>query len=166
MLFKVGDQVVHPRHGIGKVTRLVIKQFAQEEKRPFYEIFFQDCTIWVPSALSSSTIRKMTGKSEIANCRQVLMAPAMQLNTDPRLRQVELTEHLKTGSLTARCEVVRDLTAYSWKKSLSEKNASFLQNTQDVLCQEWAAVEGIAVSEAAEEIESLLEKGKKAKRNG
>jgi len=162
MQFKVGDQVIHPRHGLGQVTKLAIKQFVKGEKRPFYEISFPGSTLWVPLNLSTSGIRKLTVKREITNCRQLLQTPAVPLNGDPRLRQTELVDHLKEGTLTAHCEVVRDLTAHGWQKPLSGAIAAFRKSTQDVLCQEWAAVEGTTVSEAAIEIESLLEKGRRA----
>ena len=166
MSFKVGDQVVHPRHGLGHVTNVAVKQFVEGEKRPFYEIAFPGSTLWVPLSRSTSGIRKLTVKSEIARCRRLLKAPAAPLNDDPRLRQTELNEHLKEGTLTAHCEVVRDLTAQSWHKPLGGAIASFLQVTQDVLCQEWAAVEGITLAEAATEINALLEKGRRANYNG
>jgi RNA polymerase-interacting CarD/CdnL/TRCF family regulator len=162
MSFKVGDRVVHPRHGLGHVTNFAVKQFVQGEKRPFYEISFPGSTLWVPLNLSTSGIRKLTVKSEIVRCRQLLKAPATPLNVDPRLRQTELSDRLKEGTLTAHCEVVRDLTAAGWQKPLNGALATFLKVTQDVLCQEWAAVEGIALSEAAIEVESLLEKGRQA----
>jgi RNA polymerase-interacting CarD/CdnL/TRCF family regulator len=166
MPFKVGDQVIHPRHGLGQVTSLAVKQFVEGEKRPFYEISFPGSTLWVPLNLSSSGIRKLTVKSEIANCRRLLKGPAAPLNNDPRLRQPELSHHLKEGTLSAHCEVVRDLTASGWRKPLSGAMATFLKMTQNVLCQEWAAVEGISLSEAASEVESLLEKGRQAHDKG
>ena len=161
MSFRVGDQVIHPRHGLGQVTNFAVKQFVQGEKRPFYEISFPGSTLWVPFNLSTSGVRKLSEKSEIDSCRRVLKAPAAPLKDDFRLRQIELNEHLKEGTLTARCEVVRDLTAYGWHKSLSGSIAVFLQTALEVLCQEWAAVEGITPDEAANEIQSLLEKGKR-----
>jgi RNA polymerase-interacting CarD/CdnL/TRCF family regulator len=162
MSFKVGDRVIHPRHGLGQVTSLAVKQFVEGEKRPFYEISFPGSTLWVPLNLTTSGIRKLTVKSEIASCRRVLKAPAESLKEDFRLRQIELNDHLKEGTLTARCEVVRDLTAYGWHKPLNGSIAAFLQTTLEVLYQEWAAVEGITPVEAATEIQSLLEKGKLA----
>jgi len=162
MPFKVGDRVIHPRHGLGQVTSLAVKQFVEGEKRPFYEISFPGSTLWVPLDLSISGVRRLTGKGEIASCRQVLKDPAEPLNNDFRLRQIELNDHLKEGTLTARCEVVRDLTAYGWHNPLSGSINAFLQITLDVLCQEWAAVEGITPAEADTEIQSLLEKGKQA----
>lgn len=160
MPIKVGDRVIHPRHGLGQVTNLVVKQFVEGEKRPFYEISFPGSTLWVPLNLTTSGIRKLSAKTEIANCRRILKAPAEPLEDDYRLRQVELNDHLKVGTLTARCEVVRDLTAYGWHKPLSGSIAVFLQTALDVLCQEWAAVEEITPEEAATEVQSLLEKGK------
>lgn len=160
MSFKVGDRVIHPRHGLGQVTNLAVKQFVEGEKRPFYEISFPGSTLWVPLSLPSTGIRKLTVKSEIVNCRRLLKGPAAPLNNDPRLRQTALKDHLKEGTLTAHCEVVRDLAATSWHKPLSGAMAAFYKMTQEVLCQEWAAVEGITISEAAIEIDSLLEKGR------
>jgi RNA polymerase-interacting CarD/CdnL/TRCF family regulator len=160
MVFQVGDRVIHPRHGLGQVTGLAVKQFTEGEKRPFYEISFPGSTLWVPLNLSGTGIRKLTVKSEIAICRRLLQAPAKPLNTDPRLRQTELRTHLKIGTLTARCEVVRDLVAGGGHRHLSATMDAFLKATQAVLCQEWAAVEGISLSEATSEIESLLEKAR------
>ena len=166
MTFKIGDQVIHPRHGLGQVTKLAVKQFVKGKKRPFYEISFPDSTLWVPLSRASSGIRKLTVKSEIASCRRVLKAPAEPLEDDYRLRRIDVNDHLKKGTLTARCEVVRDLTAYGWHKPLNGSIAAFLQTALEVLCQEWAAVEKITPEEAATEIQSLLEKGKQAYDNG
>jgi RNA polymerase-interacting CarD/CdnL/TRCF family regulator len=163
MPIKVGDQVIHPRHGLGQVTSLAVKQFVEGEKRPFYEISFPGSTLWVPLNLTASGLRKLSAKS--ASCRRVLKSPAEPLKNDFRLRQIELNDHLKEGTLTARCEVVRDLTAYGWHKPLNGSIAVFLQTTLDVLCQEWAAVEGISPAAAVTEIQSLLEKGKQANDN-
>lgn len=158
--FKVGDRVIHPRHGLGKVSTLAIKQFVEDEKRLFYEVIFPGTVLWVPMNQSSSGIRKLSVKSEIISCRQLLKAPARPLNDDPRSRLTELSEHLKDGTITSYCEVVRDLTVHSWSNSLSGAIADFLYVTQDVLCQEWAAIEKISLEEAAAEINALIEKNR------
>lgn len=166
MAFKVGDRIIHPRYGLGKVSGLAVKQFADGEKHLFYEVSFPDSTLWVPLNLTTSGIRKLAAKTEIAHCRLVLKAPAEHLGDDFRSRRIELNDHLKDGTLIARCEVVRDLTAYGWRKPLSGSIVAFLQSIQEVLCQEWAAVEEITPAEAATEIQSLLEKGKQSNDNG
>jgi len=165
MSIEVGDQVIHPQHGLGRVSALTVKQFVEGEKRLFYEIAFSGSTLWVPVDLTTSGIRKLSAKREIIGCRQLLKSPAKPVNDDSRLRQTELNDHLKVGTLTARCEVVRNLTAYGWHKPLNRSTADFLQTALDILCQEWAAVEEITPEEAATEIQTLLDKGKQANDN-
>jgi len=165
LTFKVGDRVIHPWYGLGQVTRLALTQFMDGGKRPFYEVSFPDSILWIPLNLSTSGIRKLSAKTEIASCRQVLKAPAELLKDDFRLRRIALNEHIKEGTLTARCEVVRDVTAYGWRKPLNGSTAAFLQAAREVLYQEWAAIEGITPAEAATEIQFLLEKGKPSNEN-
>jgi len=162
MTFKVGDQVIHPRHGLGQVNSLAVKEFVEGVKRLYHEISFPNSTLWVPLNSTSSGIRKLSLKSEITRGRKVLKSPAEPLNNDFRSRQVELSDHLKAGTLTAYCEVVRDLTAFGWQKPLHGSISAFLHDTLGVLYQEWAAVEEITPAEAANEIHSLLDKGKQA----
>ena len=164
-MFKIGDHVVHPRCGVGQIVKLSVEQFVQGEKRPFYEVSFSDGTVWIPLGKTKLGIRELSKKSEIERCRRILMAPAVQLNADIKLREKELITHLKTGTLEARCEVVRDLSAFSWHKPLSGSISAILKVNQSVLCQEWAAVEGVTPDDADVEIESLLEKGRQVNDN-
>ena len=158
--FKVGDQVIHPQHGLGKISNLSIRQFIEDEKRLFYEVTFHGTVLWVPMNQSESGIRKVSVKSELISCRQLLKAPARPLNDDPRSRLSELSKHLKEGTITSHCEVVRDLTVHSWDNSLSVAIADFLFVTHNVLCQEWAAIEKISLEEAAAEINTLIKKNR------
>jgi len=164
MTFSIGDQVIHPRHGLGQVTKLAIKQFVEGQNRPFYEIAFPGSTLWVPLS-SSSGIRKLTAKNELTNCRRLLQGPAKSLNPDFRMRLTELKNRINIGTLKARCEVVRDLTAFNRKKQLSGLISAFFQTTIDVLYQEWSAIEGITKIEASNEIQSLLTEGEKVNDN-
>jgi RNA polymerase-interacting CarD/CdnL/TRCF family regulator len=162
MQFKAGDRVVHPRHGVGRVVKLAIKNFDPGRKRPYYEISIADSTVWIPYSQSDSGLRKLTAKKKLATCRKVLKTAPAPLDGDPRQRLHMLSEHLKEGTIKAHCEVVRDLSAFGWQNTLSGAMASFLQVTREVLDQEWAAVDGVSQEEAAEEIDSLLEQCKRA----
>lgn len=162
MHFKAGDRVVHPRHGVGRVVKLAIKKFDPGKKRPYYEISIADSTLWIPLSQSDSGLRKLTAKKKLASCRQVLKAAPAPLHKDPRQRLQALSDHLKEGTIKAHCEVVRDLSAFGWKTTLSGAMASFLQVTRDVLDQEWAAVDDVSLEAAAQEIDSLLEQCKQA----
>src|SRR5689334_20839309 len=163
MSFKVGDRVVHPQYGVGSVVKLDEREFEPGMTRRYYEISIPGgSTVWVPVDLASSGLRKLTARSEITRCRQILSSPPNPLSEDARLRQSDLSVRLKQGTIAAQCEVVRDLSAHGAHKPISGTIASFLQSAQNVLCQEWAMVEGITLSEAAAEVGILLEKGRLA----
>ena len=161
MSFKVGERVVHPQYGVGKIVKLDEREFEPGVMRRYYEISIPGgSTVWVPVDLGTSGLRKLTSRSEITHCRQILASHPMPLTEDARLRQSDLSVRLRQGTIAAHCEVVRDLTAHGAHKPISGAIAGFLQSTQNVLCQEWAIVEGITLTEALVEIETLLEKSK------
>jgi len=157
---EVGDRVVHPQYGVGHVVKMDEREFEPGVSRQYYEISIPGSTLWVPLDLPTFGLRKLTVRSEIARCRKILESPPSPLTEDSRLRQSHLAARLKQGTISAHCEVVRDLSAYGAHKPLSGTIAAFLRVTLEVLSQEWATVEGITLSEAVFEIGVLLEKSK------
>ena len=161
MVFEVGDQVVHPQHGIGRIVKLEDKEFESGVVRRYYEIsMLGGSTVWAPVDVGTVGLRKPAEKSEIVRCRKILASRPAPLPEDLRTRQSNLLARLKQGTISTFCEVVRDLFAYGEHKSLYGTIAGFFRVTKDVLCQEWAMVEGITPSEAMQEIDALLEKGR------
>ena len=105
-------------------------------------------------------LRKLAAKSEIDQCRQILLSPPAPLEGEVRSRQPELANRLKQGSIRTQCEIVRDLYAHGEHKSLYGSMANFFRQTQNVLCQEWALLENVSLPEALNEVSALLEKSR------
>lgn len=162
MVFEVDDQVVHPKHGVGRVVRLEEKQFGQNAPLLYYRVALSNGTIWVPVDRAGGGLRKLTSKNDLARYRGLLRSRPSPLSPNHRLRQLELLERMKQSSFKARCEVVRDLTALSWNKPLGESSSALLHAAHGALDEEWAAVTGVSVHEAAREVEALLLEGKRA----
>lgn len=134
------------------------REFERGHTRRYYEISIPGgSTVWVPVDLPNSGLRRLARRSELAHCRQILKASPMPLTDDGRVRQSVLVEHLKQGTIAAQCEVVRDLSAFVAHKPSYGTITAFLEAMLRVLCQEWAIVEEVTVSEAMSEISSLLE---------
>jgi len=161
MKFAIGDKVVHPQHGVGFISGLEEKQFTPSAARMYYVVSIPDTTIWVPVNLSSTGLRKLGLKSELEECRQVLQASPEALNAGRELLS-SLSGRIKRGKIISQCEVVRDLTAFGWKKPLYGPLADFQRMVMNVLCQEWAEVKGVTQAEASYEINGLLKKGRAA----
>ncbi|MEK7787895.1 MAG: CarD family transcriptional regulator, partial [Chloroflexota bacterium] len=152
-----GELVVHPAHGMGQIVKIEEKRLFGGEARPYYEVATQKNTVWVPvEAGGGVRIRPLTTKRDLAQYRNILKSRPAPLNKDHRQRHLELADRLKKGSFQVMCEVVRDLTARGWQKSLNEADAASLRKIQEQLCQEWAVVEGVSINQAAQEIGDLL----------
>lgn len=159
--FDVGDKVVHPQHGVGYVADLEEKQFEPNTSRMYYVISIPDTTVWVPVDLSTSGLRKLSVKSELERCRQVLQSAPQPLVPDRGLLS-SLSGRIKQGTVISHCEVVRDLAAHGWRKSLFGPISDFRRIILNVLSQEWAVVEGVSEVEASNEINILLKNGRVA----
>ena len=162
MKFAIGDKVVHPQHGVGFVAGLEEKQFEPSAARMYYVVSIPDITLWVPVDLSTSGLRKLGLRNELDECRQILRDTPQALNPGKDLLS-NLSTRIKQGTIIAQCEVVRDLTAFGWKKPLYGPLADFQRMALNVLCQEWAALKGTTQAEASYEIIGLLKTGRAAK---
>ena len=136
MTFNVGDWVVHPLHGVGRVIGLGHKQFSAAPGQDYYEITVSQGTVWVQVSTPPAGLRGLTSKADLPRYRAVLQRPPVPLDKDYHQRRGELRERLKAGTFEATWEVVRDLTAYGWQKRLSEPDASLLRSVRDGLCRE------------------------------
>lgn len=159
LIFDIGDTVVHPQHGVGRVAKLEEREFERGNIRKYYEISMPGGSIiWVPVDGADTTLRRVARKSEIVRCREILRSRPLPLTQDGRIRQSELVARLKSCTIAAQCEVVRDLAAFVSHKPAYGTITGFLETIQDVLYQEWAVVEEISIFEATSEINSLLAK--------
>ncbi len=138
------------------------RQFEAGVMRQYYEVSIQgNSTIWVPLDPPAFGLRKLAQKSEINRCREILGSRPAPFVDDARTRQANLANRLKQGTIRTQCEVVRDLYAFGEHKSLYGSMAGFFKQTQNVLCQEWSIVEGVTLSEAVQEVTSLLDKSRR-----
>jgi CarD family transcriptional regulator len=162
-MFSIGERVVHPQHGVGQVVGLEEREFGSGVTRPYYEVSIPTTgsTLWVPSDPPSYGLRPLAGRGEIRECRVVLASLPLPLTDDARVRQANLLERLRQGTIHVQCEVVRDLFAFGEHKSLYGTMANFFLQTQKVLCEDWAEVEGVTLEEAAREVSGLLEESRK-----
>jgi RNA polymerase-interacting CarD/CdnL/TRCF family regulator len=155
--FKIDEAVVYPACGIGRIAGLVTQRFQDQEEREYYEVVTGNSTIWVAvEGAANNGLRRLTGKSELNRYRELLRAAPGAMSADARQRRQDLINRLKDGSFGALCEVVRDLTAMSWRKPLNEADSMALRKSRDSLAEEWSAAANISVQQANEELTAVL----------
>ncbi len=82
MPFAAGDVVVHPIHGVGRIARIVEKQFSGGELRRYYEIVTQTGTVWL-LVDGDEGLRPVTPKTHLGRYRHLLKSRPAALNAVP-----------------------------------------------------------------------------------
>ncbi len=158
MQFKVGDFIVHPVYGVGRLVKIEERQFEERGARLYYQVTLPRSTVWIPvEAQAAIGLRLATAKNDLDHYRDLLRSRPVPLNQDNRQRHEELVNRLNQCSFQVMCEVVRDLTAWSWKKPLGRVDMVTLKQTQESLYQEWAAADGVSIADAIKEVKFLLQ---------
>lgn len=158
MQFTVGDKVVHPHHGPGRITAIERKQFLGEAKRYYViEIPTQDLTVYVPRRqVDNIGIRPAMSQARLARVMATLRSRPATLPEDYKERQEKVWEKLKTSQPIPVAEVVRDLAWRERHAHLTKKDAEYLQRAQEFLAAEMALLSGSEISEASKTIDSML----------
>jgi RNA polymerase-interacting CarD/CdnL/TRCF family regulator len=161
--FQIGDWVVCPAFGVGRIVGLAAKSLLADESRLYFEITGEVGTVWVQADQSAAGgLRHLTHQSELGHFRQVLRGRPAVLNSDFRQRRLDVREQMRRGTLQALCEVVRDLRGRAWVKPLGENDAHALQKSSDALYREWAAADRVSLEQATTEVNGLLLEGRHA----
>ncbi len=167
MQFQVGDRVVHPVHGVVTVEGFSEQRFAGNTPRHYYQVAAGSLTVWVPLDDRGATVlRRLASKDTLNMCRRLLKSRPGSLDKDRRVRQSEITNRLRSAGLTGLSEIVRDLTALSWRQPLGKSEQDLLKKARKALSEEWAAVDGVTATTALGEIEALLQELPQTRRNG
>jgi RNA polymerase-interacting CarD/CdnL/TRCF family regulator len=155
--FIVGDTIVHPTYGIGKVVGIEDLIYQASEIHPFYKINLENGVIWVRADEDGGTrLRPVTPPEELNTYRLLLTSTPNVLSDDRYKRFSECNARLKNPSFAVWCEVVRDLTAHGVNKRLNEYDSSTLRKVTDYLAKEWAISAGISFVDALKEIKAIL----------
>jgi RNA polymerase-interacting CarD/CdnL/TRCF family regulator len=161
--YAVDDRVVLNPHGVGRIAGLVTKTFASSEAQEYYEIATERSLVWVAvDHAEDRGLRPLTRKTQLTTFRGVLRSRPTPLNPDHRQRHLELQTRERLGTFLAACELVRDLTAYTWKKPLNDVDTTTMRHVHSALCAEWAEAEGVALAQASAEVAALLLEGRQA----
>jgi RNA polymerase-interacting CarD/CdnL/TRCF family regulator len=161
MNFNRGDHVVHQSFGVGTVVSIEGMNFSGNKPRLFYRVEFLKTTVWVPVGNEPSRgLRPITPKSKLYQFRALLKSSPVILDADFRTRQKELENRINIGTFQSLCEIVRDLSALNWLKPLNYYEKTLLKQSRTSLATEWSETSGLGVSEALDEIDGCLLKGK------
>jgi CarD family transcriptional regulator len=158
MQFAVGDKVVHPYHGPGRIIRLEQKEFMHGlESYYVIDIPSQGLTLHIPQhRMEEIGVRLAMSHAQIASMLETLRSEPHGLPEDHKERQELVWEKIRTSQAQAVAEAVRDLTWYEYYAHLTKKDTDYLDRGRKLLAAEMALVDGTEVTEANKTIEATL----------
>lgn len=158
--FAVGDDVVYPFQGVGRIKRIEMQKIRDTEM-DFYviEIPASDMIISVPvTGTDSLGIRAIVGKEEAKKAFEHLSDKVEHQNTDWKTRQQENQNLVRKGDILSIVSVVRSLHHRSLEKELPVQERKLYDSALRLLSDELALAFGHDSKEVEKSIISKMEK--------
>ena len=158
-MFKPGDFVVYPTHGVGKVVSVEIQEIAGHRLKLFVISFDRDrMTLRVPvTKASTSGLRKLSSRKMMDNAMTILKGQAHVKRTMWSRRAQEYETKINSGDPISIAEVVRDLFRNVGQPDQSFSERQIYEVALERLAGEFAAVDGVDKEKATEKIETVLQ---------
>lgn len=160
-VFKPGEFIVYPAHGVGQVTAIEEQEIAGFKLELFVVNFAKEkMTLRVPVAkVASVGMRKLSEAAAIAKAMEVLTGRARIKRTMWSRRAQEYEAKINSGDIIAVAEVVRDLYRSEAQPEQSYSERQLFETALARLVDEVAAVDGSTETEALKRVEASLAKG-------
>ncbi len=158
MMFRPGDFVVYPTHGVGQVTSIEIQEIAGHKLKLFVISFENErMTLRVPiTKVATSGLRKLSSRKVMDTAMETLKGRARVKRTMWSRRAQEYEAKINSGDPMSIAEVVRDLHRKTGQPDQSFSERQIFESARERLAHELAAVERIDVEAAEEKLEDLL----------
>ncbi len=156
--FAVGDHVVYPTHGVGRVTGVVNEEIAGH-KLTLIVIEFEEnrMVLRVPVAKARTAgLRKLSTRKAIDTALATLKGRARVKRTMWSRRAQEYEAKINSGDPVAIAEVVRDLHRNAGQPDQSFSERQIYEQAMDRLAAELAAIDGIDKPAAQAKLATVL----------
>jgi CarD family transcriptional regulator len=158
-MFKVGEKVVYPAHGVGVIDGIQTKVISGAQKR-FYMLRLLDneMTIMIPTEnVESVGLRRVIGKDMVPKVYRILRDKRVEIDQQTWNRRYrEYTEKIKTGSVLEIAKVLRDLFVLKGDKELSFGERKMLDTARNLLVKELAIARSFPEEKILEELQLIF----------
>jgi CarD family transcriptional regulator len=137
--FEVGDNVVYPHHGAGKVIRKEAKEVLGESREYLtIKILHNDMTVMVPCENAAlAGLRRVIDEETVKKVQAVLSDECSEMPKNWNRRFKHNRDKIKTGDIYELAEVVRNLAIRESQKGLSTGEKQMFTRAKRILCSEF-----------------------------
>ena len=165
--FEVGDSVVYPHHGAGRVVKKEAKKILGEERDYLtIKILHNDMTVMVPCENAGKAgLRRIIDEDAVKKVLGVLQDDVSEMPKNWNRRFKHNRDKIKTGDIMELAEVVRNLAIREHEKGLSTGEKQMFTRAKKILASELMYALEMEEDEAEGHLEELIAEAH-ATRNG
>jgi CarD family transcriptional regulator len=136
--FEIGDNVVYPHHGAGKVLRKELKDILGESREYLtIKILHNDMTVMVPTENAAlAGLRRVIDEETVKKVLAVLQDECSEMPKNWNRRFKHNRDKIKTGDIYELAEVVRNLAIRESEKGLSTGEKQMYTRAKKILASE------------------------------
>jgi CarD family transcriptional regulator, regulator of rRNA transcription len=159
LLYEVGDKVVYPHHGAGKIIKKELKEILGSRREYLtIQILYNDMTVMVPCENAEAAgLRKVIDEEVVDEVLAVLKDDGTQMPKNWNRRFKHNRDKIKTGDIFELAEVVRNLSIRDLDKGLSTGEKQMFGRAKKILASELMYARDMEEQEAIDFLEQLLE---------
>ncbi len=157
-MFKVGDKIVYPMHGVG-IIEAIEKKVVLGKRDRFYliTIINSGMKVMIPVEKAETIgIRAIIPKREVNKVLDLLRVKEFITEDDWKLRYQGNIDKVKSGSIYEVGEVARDLYKRGKEKELSIMERKLYENAYQLVIHEIALAKDINIEEAGNLVSEAL----------
>jgi len=162
-MFKIGDSIVYPMHGVGKIEGME-KKTVLGKRAEYYliSIINNGMKVMIPVKNAEEIgLRGIIAKKDVNKVVDVLTKDNVPQEEDWKQRYQNNIEKVKTGSIYEVSEVARDLYRRSTERELSIMERKLYENAYQLITNELALVKKVDIEEAGNFVSEALSSYKK-----
>jgi CarD family transcriptional regulator len=156
--FEVGDNVVYPHHGAGKVVKKEEKNILGEVRQYLtIKILHNDMTVMVPCENAAKAgLRRVIDEETVKKVLAVLSDDVSDMPKNWNRRFKHNRDKIKTGDIYELAEVVRNLAIREQDKGLSTGEKQMYTRAKKILASELMYALDKSEDDAEEHLDTIL----------
>ena len=156
--FELGDNVVYPHHGAGKILKKENRtMLGQEQIYLTIKILHNDMTVMVPSLKAAQVgLRRVIDEETVQKVLAVLADEVSEMPKNWNRRFKHNRDKIKTGDIYELAEVVRNLAVREHQKGLSTGEKQMYTRSKKILASELMYALEMDEQEAEDHLDNLL----------
>ena len=156
-MFNVGDKIVYPMHGAGRIDAIEEKNILGENQSYYILKMPGEVKVMVPIDKAEQIgVRNIIDKEEAGKVMAVLEENETAMSDKWNKRYRDNMDKMKSGDIYEVADVVRNLSFKQKEKGLSTGEKKMLYNAKQILVSELVFAENSTQNEVEELIDSKI----------